>query len=91
MGLDRNTSLVVGGCVNLGFAVGSLYPSFYLDKHGRKKPMMFGSIALGLSMMMIAVLLSFKGSKDEKAYATAGIAFFFIVSASVLGIIGILP
>jgi hypothetical protein len=39
VGLSRATSIVVGGCVNLAFVVGSLVPALFLDKIGRRKPM----------------------------------------------------
>ena len=43
--------------------------------------MMWGSAGCGISMMMIASLLSFKGSSVEKETASAAIAFFFTVGA----------
>lgn len=59
------------------FVLGSLYPTFYADKVGRRKPMLWGSAGLGLSMMMIAILLSFQGTSKEKATSSAAVAFFF--------------
>lgn len=41
--------------------VGSFYPTFFSDRFGRRKPMMWGSFGLFFSMMMISILLSFKG------------------------------
>lgn len=82
VGLDRNLSLLLGGVINLMFFIGSLYPTFTLDKTGRCKPMMWGSFALGLSMMMIAILLSFqdRGGALAKATSSGSVAFFFTVS-----------
>ncbi|KAJ4342849.1 hypothetical protein N0V95_006828 [Ascochyta clinopodiicola] len=81
VGLDRNLSLLLGGVINCMFFIGSLYPTFTLDKTGRRKPMMWGSFGCGFSMLMIAVLLSFqqRGSDDPvaKATASASVAFFF--------------
>ena len=64
------------------FFIGSLFPSFYLDKVGRRKPMMWGLAGLGLSMMMIAILLSFqdRGGSLAKATSSASVTFFFTVS-----------
>ena len=60
---------------------GSLIPTFFLDKLGRRNPMMWGSAGLAVSMMMIAVLLSFQrpGYSETLAKATssASVAFFF--------------
>lgn len=82
VGLDRNLSLLLGGVVNLMFFLGSLFPTFTLDRTGRRKPMMWGSFGCGLSMMMIAILLSFKseGGSLAKATASGSVAFFFTVS-----------
>jgi hypothetical protein len=79
VGLSRNLSLLLGGVINMMFFFGSLYPTFYLDKTGRRKPMMWGSLGLGLSMMMISILLSFQGHGGSlaKATSTASVAFFF--------------
>jgi hypothetical protein len=79
VGLTRNLSLLLGGVINMMFFFGSLYPTFYLDKSGRRKPMMWGSLGLGISMMMISILLSFQGNGGSlaKATSTASVAFFF--------------
>ncbi|CAN9232271.1 unnamed protein product [Alternaria sp. RS040] len=79
VGLDRNLSLLLGGVINLMFFLGSLLPTFTLDRTGRRKPMMWGSLGLGLSMMMISILLSFKGEDGRvlKSTASASVAFFF--------------
>jgi hypothetical protein len=83
VGLDRNLSLLLGGVINMMFFFGSLYPTFTLDKTGRRKPMMWGSFGCGFSMLMIAILLSFqmRGANDPVAKATASgsVAFFFTV------------
>jgi predicted MFS family arabinose efflux permease len=83
VGLDRNLSLLLGGVINLMFFIGSLLPTFTLDKTGRRKPMMWGSFGCGASMMMIAILLSFtpRGGDVAKATASGSVAFFFTVSA----------
>lgn len=80
VGLSRNTAIVVGGCLNLAFAVGSLVPALGADRLGRKKPMMFGAIGMGLSMMVVAILLSYNGTDKGKATANVSIAFFITVS-----------
>ncbi|KAK6391578.1 hypothetical protein LTR65_004413 [Meristemomyces frigidus] len=81
VGLTRNLSLVIGGCVQTMFFFGSLIPTFFLDRMGRRNPMMWGSAGLSVSMMLIAVLLSFQrpGYSETLAKATssASVAFFF--------------
>lgn len=61
------------------FAIGSILPSFFLDRFGRRKIVFIGCAILGLSMMLIAILLSFQGTKIEKPAAAASVAFFFVV------------
>ncbi|KAF2192873.1 putative Myo-inositol transporter 1 [Zopfia rhizophila CBS 207.26] len=79
VGLSRNLSLLLGGVINLMFFIGSLYPTFFLDRIGRRKPMMWGSFGLGFSMMLIAILLSFQGQDGSVAKSTssASVTFFF--------------
>ncbi|KAE8367726.1 putative transcription factor TFIIIB complex subunit Brf1 [Aspergillus caelatus] len=78
VGLDKELSLLLGGVIQVMFVIGSFYPTFYSDRLGRKKPMMWGSFGLFLCMMMISILLSFKGTSLEKAAATASVPFFFL-------------
>ncbi|KAF1976908.1 putative Myo-inositol transporter 1 [Bimuria novae-zelandiae CBS 107.79] len=79
VGLTRNLSLLLGGVINLMFFIGSLFPTFFLDRIGRRKPMMWGSFGLGVSMMLISILLSFKsqGGNVAKHTASASVTFFF--------------
>ncbi|KAL4810027.1 hypothetical protein BDV18DRAFT_150427 [Aspergillus unguis] len=78
VGLEAKTSLLLGGVIQLMFVIGSFYPTFYSDRLGRKKPMMWGSFGLFICMMMISILLSFKGTHLEKAAGCASVAFFFL-------------
>jgi MFS family permease len=80
VGLGRNTAIIAGGCINLAFAAGSLVPALGSDYFGRRKPMMFGSLGMALSMMCVAILLSFNGTSKERVTANASIAFFVTVS-----------
>ncbi|KAL4921913.1 hypothetical protein BDW62DRAFT_208077 [Aspergillus aurantiobrunneus] len=78
VGLDPKTSLLLGGVIQVMCAIGSFYPTFYSDRLGRKKPMMWGSFGLFICMMMISILLSFKGTPQESAAGSASVAFFFL-------------
>ena len=81
VGLSHNLSLVIGGAVQCMFFVGSLIPTFFLDRLGRRRPMMWGSLGLAISMMMLSILLSFSfmnySQSVAKATASAAITFFF--------------
>lgn len=77
-------SLLMGGVINSMFFFGSLFPTFFLDKFGRRRPMIIGSLLCGISMMMIAALLSPQQTAPGTALADqtskASVAFFFTVS-----------
>ncbi|KAF2719089.1 general substrate transporter [Polychaeton citri CBS 116435] len=81
VGMSHNRALLIGGAVQCMFFVGSLLPTFLLDKLGRRKPMMWCSAGLGISMMMLSVLLSFSRDKypesTRQTTASASVAFFF--------------
>ncbi|KAI4726169.1 putative Myo-inositol transporter 1 [Aureobasidium sp. EXF-10728] len=80
--LSHNLSLLIGGFVQTMFFFGSLVPTFLLDRMGRRRPMMWGSFGLAISMMLISVLLSFTpergySQKLNTATASGSVAFFF--------------
>ncbi|KAL4755475.1 hypothetical protein BDW72DRAFT_189230 [Aspergillus terricola var. indicus] len=78
VGLSRNLSMIIGGCVQIMFVLGSFFPTFFVDRVGRRAPMMWGSFTLGVCMMMVSILLSFKGKENEHATSSASVAFFFV-------------
>lgn len=78
VGLTRNLSLLLGGAIQCMFVIGSFVPALLVDRIGRRLPMMVGSAGLGISMLLISVLLSFKGSAVEQSTSTASVAFFFL-------------
>ncbi|OOF90233.1 hypothetical protein ASPCADRAFT_157188 [Aspergillus carbonarius ITEM 5010] len=78
VGLSKNLSNLLGGCVQIMFVVGSIFPTFFVDRVGRRAPMIWGSFGLGVCMMMVSILLSFKGHANEHATSSAAVAFFFV-------------
>ncbi|OJJ75956.1 hypothetical protein ASPBRDRAFT_117208 [Aspergillus brasiliensis CBS 101740] len=78
VGLDAKLSLLLSGVIQLMFVLGAFYPIFYSDRLGRRSPMMWGSFGLFVCLLMISILLSFKGTNLEKSAATASVAFFFL-------------
>jgi len=82
VGLTPTLALAIGGCVQTMFFFGSLVPTFFLDRLGRRRPMMWGSLGLAISMMMISILLSFHGNNKyspaiQHATSSASVAFYF--------------
>ncbi|KAL4959717.1 putative MFS sugar transporter [Aspergillus stella-maris] len=78
VGLTQNLSMIIGGCVQIMFVLGSFFPTFFVDRVGRRAPMIWGSLTLGFCMMMVSILLSFKGTAIEESTSSASVAFFFI-------------
>ncbi|KAJ4243823.1 hypothetical protein NW762_014700 [Fusarium torreyae] len=78
VGLSRQMALIAGGCINLAFAFGSLVPALYLDRIGRRKPMIVGSIGMGICLAVIAALLSFEGTDKQAVTGKTCIAFFVL-------------
>ncbi|KAL3482529.1 general substrate transporter [Aspergillus californicus] len=78
VGLSHDLSLIIGGCVQIMFVLGSFFPTFFVDRVGRRSPMIWGSLTLGFCMMMVSILLSFKGTAVEHATSSASVAFFFV-------------
>lgn len=60
------------------FMLGSLLPAFMLDRMGRRRTMMIGSLGLGICMMMVAALLSQVDKPNGTSYASASVSFFFL-------------
>lgn len=78
VGMTPRLAQILGGCIDMMFMFGSLVPSFFLDRMGRRKTMFWGCAGLGFSMMMIAILLGFKGTSVQTPTAAACVTFFFI-------------
>ncbi|KAA8644458.1 hypothetical protein EYZ11_003566 [Aspergillus tanneri] len=78
VGQSKRLSLLLGGAIQVMFVIGSVYPTLFADRIGRRKPMMWGSFGLFSCMMMISILLAFKGTTYEKQTASASVAFFFL-------------
>lgn len=81
VGLERTMALIVSGCIQFCFVVGSIVPAWGLDKLGRRKLMMLGSFGMALSMMMVAILLSFHGTAKQAQTSQASIAFLITVQS----------
>ncbi|KAE9983945.1 hypothetical protein BLS_003350 [Venturia inaequalis] len=74
VGIDPKIATVMAGCVVVFFCIGALIPSLRLDHMGRRPSMMWGSVGLGVCMMMVAILLSF----HKRSTSIGATAFFFL-------------
>ncbi|KAL4876843.1 general substrate transporter [Aspergillus karnatakaensis] len=55
VGLSRELSSLVAGCIQIAFWVGTFPPIFLMDRLGRRKTLMFGSTMLCLAMVLFTV------------------------------------
>lgn len=75
MGLTRNLSLILGGCAQCTYLVGSAIPVFLMDRYGRRTLLMASSAGLCLCFVMVTILLSVGG--HSAAYAAVAFIFIF--------------
>ncbi|CAN8101721.1 unnamed protein product [Discula destructiva] len=74
MGLSRSLSLILGGCAQVTYLVGSCIPVLLMDRYGRRSLLMACSAGLCLCFVMVAVLLSI----GTTGTAYASVAFIFV-------------
>lgn len=94
VGMTTQMALIIGGCINLMFPIGSLGPSLALDRMGRRKTMIIGCAVLSFCMMMVATLLSQADGPDKarnEAFGAAATAFFFLYMLAFGGSLNCVP
>ncbi|ORY69994.1 general substrate transporter [Pseudomassariella vexata] len=72
--LDRHMSLILGGCAQCTFLVGSAIPVLLMDRFGRRSLLMACSAGLCLCFVAVSILLS----TGEQGPAYASVAFIFL-------------
>ena len=75
MGLSRNLALILAGCAQCTYLVGSAIPVLLIDRFGRRALLMACSAGLCLCFIMVTILLSL-GTKSTAYGATAFIFIF---------------
>lgn len=78
MGLSRNLSLILGGCAQCTYLVGSAIPVLLMDRFGRRTLLMVCSAGLCLCFVMVTILLA-QGTLSTAYGATAFIFIFQLV------------
>ncbi|KAI8652807.1 MFS domain-containing protein [Fusarium keratoplasticum] len=78
IGLSRNTPLIVGGCSQITYLIGSCIPVFWMDRYGRQTLLMACSVGLSFCFVMVSILLSL-GSTGSAYGATAFIFLFQLI------------
>ncbi|RMJ25858.1 transporter [Aspergillus sp. HF37] len=75
MGLSRHLSLILGGCMQCTYLVGSAIPVLLMDRFGRRTLLIICSAGLCLCFVMVSILLSLGGI--QKAYGATAFIFIF--------------
>ncbi|RFU35482.1 hypothetical protein B7463_g870, partial [Scytalidium lignicola] len=78
MGLSRNLSLILGGCAQCTYLVGSAIPVFLMDRFGRRVLLMACSGGLCLCFVTVTILLSL-GTVGPAYGATVFIFIFQLI------------
>ncbi|KAF6806405.1 sugar transporter [Colletotrichum musicola] len=74
MGMTREMSLILGGCAQITYLIGSAIPVLLMDRFGRRVLLMACSAGLSFCFIMVSILLS----RDSLVAAKAAITFIFM-------------
>ncbi|KAF8250488.1 putative sugar transporter [Wilcoxina mikolae CBS 423.85] len=85
LNLDRELSLIVGGCTGLTFFVFTFIPILFIDSWGRRKPLMLGAAGQAVAMAVIAVCVKLSVEDNNIAAGTAGVIFVMVYIATYSG------
>lgn len=77
MGMNRNMSMILGGCVQCTYLVGSGIPVLLMDRFGRRTLLIICSAGLCLCFVMVSILLSLE--RMDAAYGATAFIFLFQV------------
>lgn len=84
MGLDRNMQLVMSGVLNVTQLVGVVSSLWTLDRFGRRKILMCGSVGMLASHLIIAVLVGLYSdswpSNRDKGWASVALLLFYMLA-----------
>ncbi|RAQ76556.1 sugar transporter [Aspergillus flavus] len=75
MGMDRNMAMILGGCIQCTYLVGSAIPVFLMDRFGRRTLLIICSAGLCLCFVMVSILLSL--NRMDCAYGATAFIFIF--------------
>ncbi|KAF2147822.1 putative MFS sugar transporter [Myriangium duriaei CBS 260.36] len=81
LGITGNRSVLVAGIYNVvGPIANAIFIFFILDRVGRKKPLLFGSVAITISLICEAVINQQNQNGNRHGLSVAGVFFLFLVS-----------
>lgn len=81
VGLDDTTARLLTACNAISYLCFSGLAVLLVERMGRRGLMMLSTCGQGLCFLIITILLSFsQSSTNPKAFGSAAVAFFFLVS-----------
>ena len=66
LNLERELSLIAGGCTGLTFFVFTFIPILFIDNWGRRKPLMLGATGQAIAMAVVAICVKLSVEDDNK-------------------------
>lgn len=81
LGFTGNRNTLVAGLYNcVGPLTNLIFVVYFLDRVGRRKPMLFGTIGISLALICEAALNSQNPNGERIGYSIGGVFFLFAVS-----------
>lgn len=81
LGITGHRNLLVAGIYNImGPLANLIFITFIVDRIGRKKPLLFGTITITLALILEAIVNSQNPNGTREGLSIAGIAFLFSVT-----------
>lgn len=74
VGLSRETSSLVAGCIQIAFWLGTLPPLWTLDRYGRRPTMIWGGIGLSVALILFTAGIAVNTPASSKM----ALAFLFV-------------
>lgn len=81
LGITGKTNLLVAGIYNcVGPIANLIFITFFIDRVGRKKPLIFGTIAIAIALICEGSINSQNTDGTREGLSIAGVAFLFCVT-----------
>ncbi|KAI8884926.1 general substrate transporter [Backusella circina FSU 941] len=84
-GFSTSTSQLLSGVNNVTYMIGTLLPVFTLDRWGRRFTLLYGAVAQGISLILVAVLTKPEIMATNPAAYGSGATFFIFMYTCLFG------
>lgn len=83
LGITGNRNTLVAGLYNcVGPLANLVFVVFLLDRVGRRRPLLFGTVAISIALVCEAALNSANPDGQRVGYSVGGVFFLFAVSVA---------